>query len=264
MTVTVTETGHRGRGRERMGKGGLMGLKKGREILTEKKRLQRCSAVRCGCGAAGMEEISWSGEGPGSQWSPLLFDIVAPRRSTTMTRGPGEGRKDRQDETSRDEPGRDKNARSPSQQTQLVLTPVWILVGPFLELWTFDLLTVGLFDLGRGLSGAAGRRKWRFRTRIFERGRTAATLPTAVSPQKKYGAENIGPVGLGGDWAWGTGTWDWDDWDWTLLGSAWMEEAHLTPKGERRTKQDGRGRNEREREWAATESVSRQPGRVTG
>lgn len=120
------------------------------------------------------------------------------------------------------------------------------LVGPFLELWTFDLLTVGLFGPGRGLSGAAGRKKWRFRTRNFERGRTAATLPTAVSPQKKYGAENIGPVGLGGDWAWGTGTWDWDDWDWTLLGSAWMEEAHLTPKGERRTKQDGRGRNERE------------------
>lgn len=50
----------------------------------------QCGALRCG--AAGMEEISWSGEGPGSQWSPLLFDIVTPRRSTTMTRGPGEGR----------------------------------------------------------------------------------------------------------------------------------------------------------------------------
>jgi hypothetical protein len=42
--------------------------------------------------------------------------------------------------------------------------------------------------------------------------------------------------------------------DWDLLGSAWMEEVHLGPKRERRTKQDGRGRNEREG-WAATESV---------
>jgi len=60
------------------------------------------------------------------------------------------------------------------------------------------------------------------------------------------------------------GDWDWDwDWDWALLGSAWMEEAHLSPKGERRTKQDGRGRNERDG-WAATESQSvGQGGRVT-
>lgn len=26
------------------------------------------------------------------------------------------------------------------------------------------------------------------------------------------------------------------DWDWALLGSAWMEEAHLSPKEEKRTK----------------------------
>lgn len=58
-----------------------------------------------------------------------------------------------------------------------------------------------------------------------------------------------------------TGFWDWElDWDRTLLGSAWMEEAHLTPKGERRTKQDGRGRNER----AMGRHRVSQPGTVTG
>lgn len=54
------------------------------------------------------------------------------------------------------------------------------------------------------------------------------------------GLKNIGPVGLAawvGDWRrdWDAGTWDWD-----LLGSAWMEEAHLSPKEERRTKHGGR------------------------
>lgn len=79
---------------------------------------------------------------------------------------------------------------------------------------------------------------------------------TAVQfPQKKYGAENIGPVGFGGDWK------DWDL-DWDLLGSAWMEEAHLSPKGERRTKHGGRGRNEKR--WMGRHRESVSSGRVTG
>jgi hypothetical protein len=78
-----------------------------------------------------------------------------------------------------------------------------------------------------------------FRSRIFEQERTAATLPRQFPPQKKYGAENIGPVGLGGDWRM-DGDWDWDwDWDWAWdldlgLGLAGVGvDGRGTPKSQR-------------------------------
>lgn len=203
-----------------------------------------------------MEEISWSGEGPGSQWSPLLFDIVTPRRSTTMTRGPGEGSAGL---AGRDEPRRDWQGQNARSASQLLSSPVWI--GLALGTRTFDLLTVGLGDLG-GAYLEPQEEETEVSQSIF-RTRTdschASTLARQF-PQKKYGAENIGPVGLGTVVTGRTGNWDWD---WALLGSAWMEEAHLIPKGERRTKQDGRGRNERRMGRHRAESVGRS-GRVTG
>lgn len=74
--VTVAETGHRGRGRERNGRG-LMGLKKGREILTEKKRLQRCSAVRCGTVLREWRKSPGVGRGQGVN-GPLYYSILSP------------------------------------------------------------------------------------------------------------------------------------------------------------------------------------------
>lgn len=76
-----------------------------------------------------------------------------------------------------------QNARSPSQ---LLLSPVWI--GLDLGGWTFDLLMVGL-GAWEGLISSSRRRKRRFRSQFFERGRTAATLPRlhGSSPKRNMG-----------------------------------------------------------------------------
>lgn len=179
-TVTKAEMGHRGEDRGRKSRG-FMGLKKGREILTEKEvAALQCGALRCG--AAGMEEISWSGEGPGSQWSPLLFDIVAPRRSTTMTRGPG----GEAGLAGRDEPRRDwqgQNARSPSQ-SQSMLSPVWIWLD--LGTLTFDLSTFWSWGL-RGADVEQQQEEMEVSQWIFRKRTDSCHASTAVPPKRNMG-----------------------------------------------------------------------------
>lgn len=57
---------------------GLTGLKKGREILTEKKRLQCCNAVRCGAVLREWRKSPGVGRGQGVN-GPLYYSILSPR-----------------------------------------------------------------------------------------------------------------------------------------------------------------------------------------
>lgn len=134
--VTVAETGHRGRGRGRERNGrGLMGLKKGREILTEKRGCSaavRCVAVRC-CGNGG-NLLEWGG----ARESMVPF-IIRYCRPEAVNDNDARARRGEAGQAGRDEPRRDwqgQNARSPSQ-SQVLLSPVWI----WLDLWELGPLT---------------------------------------------------------------------------------------------------------------------------
>lgn len=236
--MAEAETGHRGRSRARGRKGrGLMGLKKGRETLTEKRGCSAavCGALRLRCCGNGGNLLEWGGARESTV--PFIIRYCRPEavndNDARARRGESAGMAGRDWQVQ-------KNARSLSLSQQLLL--VWIQVRPLSDLLTLHLCTSDRWlALGGPWEGAYLEQQegtdGEFRTRIFEQERTAATLPRQFRPKRNMGLKILVLSGSVGDWRR----------DWDLLGSAWMEEAHLTPKGERRTKQDGRGRNEREK-----------------
>lgn len=102
-----------------------------------------------------------------------------------MTRGPGEGRAGL---AGRDEPRRDWQGQNARSASQLLSSPVWI--GLDLGTRAFDLLTVGLGDLGGAYLEQQEEETEGFVVNFSnEDGQTAATLPRlhGSSPKRNMG-----------------------------------------------------------------------------
>lgn len=136
---------------------GLMGLKKGREILTEKRGCSaavRCSEVRCG---AVLREWRKS-PGVGRARESMVPFIIRYCRPEAVNDNDARARRGEAGQAGRDEPGQawqGQNALSASQ-SQLLLSPVWIWLGGLLTFWALDLLTSDGWS-GRGLIWSSRR-----------------------------------------------------------------------------------------------------------
>lgn len=103
MTVTVAERGHRGKGRERMGKGGAHGVEEGKGNSHRKKEVAalQCGALRVRCCGNGGNLLEWGG----ARESMVPF-IIRYCRPEAVNDNDARARRGEEGQAGRDEPRR--------------------------------------------------------------------------------------------------------------------------------------------------------------